>query len=383
MAVTVSNDMESMLRQGFSKKMASLYLRNLERERRDGFFDADYLAWAHAHGFYGESATAYRLDESNIDDYLSDYDYCRVWPLNDWQRIWINDKLTFNYMFEGTEYGKYLPEVYYYRAHDRLVPLLDSKMDPTIDGFLALLREKGEFAAKPANGEWARSFHKVSFVDGAYLLDNKPADAAAVSAFVQANKNLIYTEFFHPAPEYARIDPLIHTIRVLMVNKDGVSPTPAASYIRFAMGTGGDDSKANYHRPESRDICSYNVGFNLETGEFGGGHIVYGYKRIDTDLHPDSKVPASGRVEGWHEIMQMLHRMSLRIGPLEYLGYDVGITTKGTKLMEINSHSGCKYLQIFRPYRADAFMGAYFEGKLAAIDALDEASIARRNEVAR
>lgn len=383
MAATVENNLDAMLKRGFSKKMATLYLNNLEREKRDGFFDADYLAWAHEHGFYGESATAYNLTEDTIDNYLSDYDYCRVWPLNDWQRIWINDKLTFAYMFWGTEFQKYLPESYYYCAQDRLVPLLDSQMDPTVEGFLALLREKGEFAAKPCNGEWARGFHKLSYVDGTYLIDNKPSDEAHVRAFVDEKKNLLYTEFFHPSAEMARIDPLIHTLRILMVNRDGAHPYPASAYLRFAMGTGGDDSKANYHRPESRDISSYNVGFDMETGRFGGGHIIYGYKRIDTDLHPDSGVEAAGTIDQWPEIRRMLTEMSLRIGPLEYLGYDVGITDRGVKLMEINSHSGCKYLQVFRPYRADAFMNEFFSDKLAKIDALDEAGIARRNALAR
>ena len=94
------------------------------------------------------------------------------------------------------------------------------------------------------------------------------------------------------------------------------------------MGANNDDSKANYHRPESKDISSYNVGFDMETGTFGGGHIIYGYKRIDTDLHPDSGVEASGVIENWKEIKEMLVEMSLRIGPLEYLGYDLGMTTK-------------------------------------------------------
>lgn len=382
-AARVENNLEKMLSKGFSKKMASLYLNNLEREKRDGFFDSDYLAWAHEHGFYGESAIAYGLNEQNIDNYLSDYDYCRVWPLNDWQRIWINDKLTFKYMFAGTKFDRYLPECYYYRAQNRLVPLLNSRMDPTIDGFLALLREKGEFACKPCNGEWARGFHKLSYGSSGYCIDNKPASEADVKTFVEDKGNLIYTEFFHPDAQTARIDPLIHTLRILVVNRTGADPVLAASYLRFAMGTGGDDSKANYHRPESKDISSYNVGFDMESGSFGGGHIVYGYKRIDTDVHPDSGVEASGVIESWSEIKQMLIEMSLRIGPLEYLGYDIGITPDGPKLMEINSHSGCKYLQIFRPYRSDAFLSKFFEEKLAAIDALDEEGITRRNGLAR
>ena len=113
----VDNKLEALLKAGFARKMANRYLGNLERERKSNaearFIDPDLLEWAHANGFYGETAVALRLNEQNKDDYLSDYDYCRVWPLNDWERFWINDKLTFAYMFAGTEFEKYIPESYY------------------------------------------------------------------------------------------------------------------------------------------------------------------------------------------------------------------------------------------------------------------------------
>lgn len=383
MADVVVNELGAMLARGFSKKMATMYLENLERERRDGFFDADYLSWAHEHGFYGESAIAYRLTEDNIDDYLSDYDYFRVWPLNDWQRIWINDKLTFAYMFSGTEFERYLPESYYYRAQGRLVPLMNSSMDPSMDAFLALLREKGEFACKPCNGEWGRGFHKLSFVEGEYRIDNRPADASSVASFVDKQKNLIYTEFFHPDEKTSRIDPLIHTLRILVVNRTGVDPVLAASYLRFATGAHGDDSKPNYFIPNKRGISSFNIGFDMKTGRYGGGHLLYGYERIDTDVHPDSGVIAEGVFEEWPEVKEMLVRMSLSLGPLEFMGFDLGMTSRGPKLMEINSHSGCKYLQVFRPYMVDPFLSQYFGDKLAALESLDEAALAARNGLAR
>lgn len=383
MAQRVENTLEALLARGFSKKMGSAYLDSLARERRDGLFDADYLEWAHSYGFLGESAVAYRLSENNIDDYLSDYDYARVWPLNDWQRIWINDKLTFAYMFSGTEFERYLPESYYYRAQDRLVPLVNSHGRADIDGLLDLLREKGEFACKPCNGEWGLGFHKLSFRDGGFFIDNRPAEEREVRTFVEEGRNLIYTEFFHPDEQTARIDSLIHTLRVLVVNRTGVDPVPVASYLRFSTNTHGDDSKPNYSIPTARGVSSFNVGFDMETGEFGGGHIIYGYERVDSDVHPDSGVEASGTFEGWRDFREMLMRMSLALGPLEYLGFDIGMTDRGPKLMEINSHSGCKYLQVFKPYRADPFLRSFFDEKLAAIDALGPGEVARRNDLAR
>lgn len=117
---------DGMLRAGFSKKMAD-YLHGLwKQEKESGLWAEEDLEWAHARGFLAESAVAYNLKEAeHIEDYLSDYEYYRIWPLNSWERIWINDKLTLKYMLAGTKYDRYMPKYFYYKTEDRLMPLMD------------------------------------------------------------------------------------------------------------------------------------------------------------------------------------------------------------------------------------------------------------------
>ena len=102
--------LNGMLKRGFAQRKANEFRDILLREDNNPIFDADFRAWAHSLGFAAESASAFNLTEDNVDNYLPDYEYARVWPLNDWERIWINDKLTFKYMFIGTEFEQYLPE---------------------------------------------------------------------------------------------------------------------------------------------------------------------------------------------------------------------------------------------------------------------------------
>lgn len=394
----VDNTMDALLKVGFAKKMANQYLNNLERERKSNseaqFIDPDLLEWAHAHGFYGETAVALQLTEDNYRDYLSDYDYCRVWPLNDWERFWINDKLTFAYMFAGTEFEKYIPESYYYVDANRILPLIDSHMDKSLDGFIALLKEKGEFACKPCNGGWGMGFNKLSYEDGKFYVGNKEASEADVRAFVTENRNYLYTEFFHPAEEWAKINPVIHTLRILMLNEDGVNPRTMASYFRFAVSddsgiTKNDDSKSNFNLPRKPGLRLFNVPFNPEDGTYGastGKHSIllsYNAGRKDLDVHPDSGTYVDGKIKEWPELEQMLKDMAIRLAPVEWLGYDLCMTDKGPKLMEINSHSGCTYLQMFTPYRKHPVLSDYFERKLSAIDALTPEQIAARNDIPR
>lgn len=394
----IDNTMDSLLKAGFAKKMAIQYLGNLERERKSNsvaqFIDPGLLEWAHRNGFYGETAIALQLNDHNKRNYLSDFDYCRVWPLNDWERFWINDKLTFAYMFAGTEFEKYLPESYYYVDSKRILPLINSHMENSLDGFISLLKEKGEFACKPCNGGWGMGFNKLSYHKGEFLIGNQSSTENGVRDFVIKNRNYLYTEFFHPAEEWARISPVIHTLRVLMLNEDGVSPTTVAAYFRFAVSDDSganknDDSKSNFNLPREPGLRLFNVPFNPADGTYGastGMHSIllsYNSGRFDVDCHPDSGAYINGRITEWPHLEQMLKNMAFRLAPVEWLGYDLCLTDKGPKLMEINSHSGCTYLQMFTPYRTNPILSDYFDRKLAAIDAMSPDQIAIRNNILR
>lgn len=401
----VTNTMDELLAHGFSRRMGQEYLDALNKEKEGSLFDKDLLAWSHERGFFAETVACLGITDANADDYLSDYDYFRVWPLNSWQRVWINDKLTLKYMLSGTRYDSYLPKYYFYASANGLVPLIDSglapqglevprdayaglaphapKADAYRTEFLSLLRNVGEFACKPANAELAVGFHKLSYDGSGYLVDNKPASEDEVWDYVLTHTNDIFTEFFHPGGLLGRVSPVIHTLRVLVVNETGVTPRLVASYLRFATDVAGDDSKANYRSPDEADIRSYNLGFDLDTGAFGDGKLVYGNKTVGCTAHPDTGVAGEGAMMSWPELRQAIYDVSLRLGPVEYLGFDVCETTDGPKIMEINSHSGSKYLQLYKPFMADAFLSDYFSRKLAAIDALDATARERRNAVVR
>lgn len=379
----IDNGMAALLKDGFSARMAREYQDALIREDASPMFDPSYRSWAHAHGFLAESACAYELTEKNKGDYLTDRDYYRVWPLNSWQRVWINDKLTLKYMLSGTEYDKYMPQYYFYSTAQGLMPLVDSGAKGTMDHFLGVLRERGEFACKPANGECSQGFNKLSFANGAFLIDNREASEGDVIAFVNNHPNNVFTEFFHSGCGMEDISPVVHTLRVLTVNPSGSDPVLAASYLRFATGAGTDDSIANYCPPEEEGVCSFNVSFDLDTGAFGGGRLVYGNKIADAPHLPDTGALAEGTMPHWGELRSVIEGLAERLNLVEYMGFDVCVSQDGPKLIEINSHSGSKYLQLFRPFLADGYLGDYFRGKLAAIEALDAAGLRSRNETVR
>lgn len=378
--------LEELLSDGFTLPRAKDYLRLQEEERNapDGMFDQDYLEWSHAHGFLALNSYAYHLSEQTLDDYVNDYNYQRVWPLNSWQRIWINDKMTFKYMFNGTELDKYTPDTYFYSDAKRgILPLTEGGRVGSMDAFLGKLREVGEYAVKPCNGGRSEGFHKLGYKDGIYLVDNKPSTQEGVVEFVEANPNMIFTEFLHPSEQTAKISPVINNLRLLVFNPTGTNPQVGATYFRFAMDVHDDDSKANYVYPSDPDKGNYNVWFDWKTGYFGKGAMIYGNRVIETDISPDTGGKAEGILEGWETVVDVVLQMSDRLNALEYMGFDVCLTDKGPKIIEINSHSGCKYIQYFQPFNKSDITKDYFDRKLYDLSQLSESEIAARNKIMR
>lgn len=377
--------LESLLEAGFTSRMAREFLSILERERTSHLFDTDYLEWAHAHGFCAESAYAYGLNESNYEAYLSDFDYWRLWPLNSWQRIWINDKLTLNALLCDSELSKYMPDYYYYSRPDQdILPLQGANHKSGVEGLIETLTNVKAIACKPCNGSEASGFHRLTYTSGlGFKLDGSLCTEEDIHTFVKENPNYLFTEFLRPNDSFGAINPLIHTMRVLVINPTGVDPQITMSYLRFATTDGSTGNGANYAQPLDQQTYSYNTFADLHNNWFGNGKIVYANKVIDAPEHPVSQVRAEGPIPYAEEIKDMLTRIALKVNACEYLGFDACITPDGPKIMEINSHSGVKYLQLFSPVYEDKVLGEYFQQKLHGIDSLSERAKEARHAINR
>ena len=204
-----------------------------------------------------------------------------------------------------------------------------------------------------------------------------------IKEFVGSHPNYVFTEFIRPEASLAAINPLIHTLRALVINPTGTQPTPTIAYLRFGMEDGSRGTGANYVAPTNADICSYNVEINLKSGHYGNGRLVYANRVEDAPRHPTSGALVEGVIPQWEAVLEMMRRLSLKVSACEYLGFDACVTDKGPKIMEINSHTGVKYLQLFHPIWKDETLAPYYREKLAAINALDETGRTLRNGIVR
>lgn len=382
MVADMDSELEALYRDGFTGRMAREWVAAQRDEAASGLYDSAELERLHRRGFLAGSACCYDPELMDAGAYLTDYDFYRLWPLNAWQRIWINDKLTLFYMLTGTPYAKYLPEYFFYSTGAgelSAIPPRDSD-----SGLRDVLMERGDIACKPCNGSLSKGFFRLSCVDGSYYVNGKPASPEEIDRFPVEHPNYVFTEYLEPIASMGAIDPLIHTLRVLVVNPHGDDPFVAANYLRFGMQEVAQKTgAANYTcltTPEDRDYVAH---VDQATGRFGEGKLAYATKLEDAPRHPDSDVPVEGELPFWGEIKELSLGIACYMPVLSYLGFDIGITEAGPKLMEINSHSGVHYLQMFTPLMADERFRAFAEGRIAGLAAMDDAARDRRWKLAR
>lgn len=374
---------DELMEDGFSIKMAHYYSDCMRRERASGIWDQSYIDWAHSRGFLAESASAYHLTDRNRGEYLSDYDYYKIWPLNSWERIWINDKLTLKYMLSGTMLDRYMPEYYYYcDAEKGLIPLVDTPSDgrDVMSSFCELLKKKGDFACKPNNGQGADGFCRLSYRSGEYRINNESVNRKRIEEFVNTHNNYIYTEYLLPEMKLSWISPLIHTLRMVVVSDSKRGSQILGGYLRFAKDSG---DVVNHTSKLSAREFDYDTEVDWETGFFHSGRAVYGNRTEDMPIHPASGKMAEGYLDHWDQVLWVVREFSEKYKLCEYLGFDLCISTKGLKIMEINSHSGIKHMQIIRPLLKDGFSKKYFEEKIAKVRGMNEEEKRSRRQLWR
>ena len=375
--------MEGLLRDGYTKKLANTYLNTLEHEKNNHAYDPSLVKWAHEHGFYAECASILHLTEENCDNYLSQYEFNKVWPLNGWTRIWVNDKLTLKYTLSGEKLKHYLPSYYYYSTKHGLRVLMDNTDSTASDqALLNCLQRVGDFACKPSNGTKAAGFYKLSWVSGQYYINDELVSETDIIHFVHTHPNYIFTEYLIPDDDWAQYSPLIHTIRIMVLNEHGDDPFFVGNYIRIPYEGSGTSNYISHDGTNNDDYNIYAL-IDMETGEYGDAIAAYPDRAVSLSCHPDTGAPIHGTISCFEEMKKASLDIARWFNTLEYFGIDFGITTEGLKIMEINTHPMVTISQIKNPLYKDARAKAYFQRKLREINSMSEAEKEARNRILR
>src|SRR5690625_4751802 len=73
--------------------------------------------WSYKRGFFSGNIERYGLNEENYRDYMPDFEYYKLHPINGKYGKWIDDKMTVKYILRP--FNEFLPEYYYLLENGR------------------------------------------------------------------------------------------------------------------------------------------------------------------------------------------------------------------------------------------------------------------------
>ena len=338
---------------GMEYRWSKMFVKKLSDDEKAFHVTDEEKAFALSHGFYPGRVTLLGINENNVNDFLPDYNYFMLHPLNNHFLKWL-DKTTLKYVLNSNGCEDTMPDYYVYVENDgSFTYLMDAPdhIERNSDFLFNLLKWKGVLAMKPNSGtSGGLGFIKLELSGEQLLENNKPIDYDRFIEIRDSMRNYIITEYAHQHDELAKVWPLSEcTLRVIMFKKPKSSLYATAewgcsvSYARFGTSINGGASNLS--------SGGIGVGFNFETGEYND--FVTRYRRYCADgewmlnKHPDTGYVFSGKaLPNWSKVKEKILAICDHISSLDYLGLDIIITNDGMKLCEINTHPAMDYEQI-------------------------------------
>lgn len=341
---------------GMDYKWAKMFVKKLKDDEAAFNVEDDKKKWALEHGFYPGRIELYGLNEKNYFDYIPDYQYFMLHPLNNHFLKWL-DKTTLKYILNSSGCEDSIPEYYVYVENNtcggKYTYLMDCPDDINKDkNFLwNLLNRKKILALKPNSGtSGGLGFIKLELKDNYIYENNKIIDVNRFEEIRDSIRNYIITEY---VKQHHDLDDIWNqsecTLRVIMCknyDKD-IYAVPAwscvVSYARFGTSVNGGASNLS--------SGGVGVGFDFESGKFNDYCIRY--KRYTENgiwkltEHPDTHILWKNKnLPNWNIVKSKIYQVCNHISSLDYLGLDIIITETGMKICEINSHPALDYEQV-------------------------------------
>ena len=356
---------------GMDYKWAKMFVKKLADDEKAFPTSKETAAWALKRGFYPGRVELYGLNEENYKNFVPDYNYFMLHPMNNHFLKWL-DKTTLKYVLNSNGCESVMPEYYVYVENDgSFTYLMDApKHIEKNESFLfELLKHKGILAMKPNSGtSGGLGFIKLEIKNGNLYENNKPISMSRFAEIQSSMRNYIITEYAYQHKDLAKVWADSEcTLRVIMAKnpkQDLYAPSTwscAISYARFGTSVNGGASNLS--------SGGVGVGFDFETGKYNDFCIRY--KRFCPDeiwrfeQHPDTKVKwKTAKLPNWDYVRAQIDGICQHLSSLDYLGLDIIITDQGMKLCEINSHPAMDYEQIMcGPTLAKEPLRCFFEHK--------------------
>lgn len=367
--------LEKIRELGMDYRWSTMFIKKLREDEANFPVSDETKKWAIERGFYPGRVRLLGLTEENYKDFMPDYQYFMLHPLNNHFLKWL-DKTTLKYVLNSNGCESTMPEYYLYvENNDDYTYLMDCpqhiKRDK--DFIFNLLKEKKVLAIKPNSGtSGGLGFIKLELREDGLYENNVKIDMERYEVILKHLQNNIVTEYCKQHDELAKFwDASECTLRVIMCKlpREQHYDTPEwlciVSMARFGTSISGGTS--------NQSAGGISMGFDFETGEYNGNGVMYKHfsdrfnfkEEVGIHTHPDSGLTWKGnKLPNWDVVKEEINRLCQHVSSLDYLGLDIIITNDGMKLCEINSHPSLSDEQIMCwPTLSNEKARKFFESK--------------------
>lgn len=324
--------------------------RTISRNSKWGSF------WNYRHGFLQETVDVCGITKENYKDFLSDRKYRMSHPINGPYSSIIDNKLWLPFLLK--DYLNYCPKYFYYKDNSGFLDL-QTKQRVACSDLLAALKVYNKMACKHTHSSLGKGFFMLEFNDGVYYINNKNHTLEEIKVFLCGLNEYVFTEYIHQHSYVSRVsEDSLNTIRLLTVwDQREKEFKVVRGFQRFGCNHSLVDNLAS-----GNGVLSYlDIDKGVLTGE--GKIAIDGKTKIDSNVvHPDSKIQLKGmKIPNYNQIIKVVLSIANENSYLRYLGWDIGITESGFKVIEINSLTSLSTIQQEKGFLVDPILKTYFE----------------------
>lgn len=343
---------------GFRSGGSTLMLNAIKKDISNKGVPFRIKVWAWKRGFMGARVYTFGINEQNYRNQIPDFDYYKLHPINGNHSKWIDDKLTMKYIL--AHFNEYLPKYYFQIEDGEILKLPDcpNGIDPNVEGILDLFKlpgGEGNLALKPLAGSLGKGFYKLTCKDTMFFTNDKKTRLNEIKNLLKSLKGYLVTEYIMAHKEIRKIyEATPNTLRVQLI-RDNNNPKITGACMRF--GT----SQSGLLETTAAGVIYANVG--LSDGFIHEPKRVVNNLLENLHLHPDSKEILEIMLPHWEIIKEIVLEISNYLPQLSYLGFDIIITDKSFKIIEINSLSALTFLPYYFPFFEDKYSKTFFKRK--------------------
>ncbi len=327
-------------KKGFNNKNVYRFLEDLDKDNKLKC-DKKTKKFAHKHGFFASTVIALKINEKNYKNYLSDYDYWRMFPLDKQYHSWIDNKLEIKYLLG--DLSNCMPE-YYFQIENKksILKLMDcpNKYKNEFEDICSLLKSKKTLGIKAVIGYGGANFYKAEYKNNKIYVNDKIQTEEEFIEFLKSLKNYLIMEYLDCSGIAAQIYPKTANSIRYIIGIENNKQYKISRFIKFGDSTSGYVD----------NLSSGGITCPIDEN----GFFEYGYTKKNgilekIQIHPDTKVKLEGKIIEWTQIEELTQKILNRLPQLKHVGFDYVITQNGIKLLEINDMSGLLTTQKHTP----------------------------------